>query len=138
MNVMGYTKTGEIRVVFEGDDHESFVSDDMGNRHRQKIAEWEAEGNVIPRFTQIQSGFKPIPKYDFWLAVDSNLNIKKDTVLDAIDASELDADAKYLARLGITDAQTYLRDDPNVIALLSLMGFKPDEADAFWLWAQPA
>lgn len=50
MNVIGYTKTGEIRVIFEGDDHESFVSDDMGNRHRQMIAEWESRGNVIPPY----------------------------------------------------------------------------------------
>lgn len=82
--------------------------------------------------------FKPIPRYDFWRAVDEGLKLKKDQVLAAIETSDLDDDAKYHAKLGITDAQTYIRDDPNVVSLLSLMGFPAHEADDFWLWAQPA
>lgn len=50
MNVIGYTEGGSIRVILDHNDYESFVPDDMANRHRQLIAEWEAEGNVIPPF----------------------------------------------------------------------------------------
>ena len=50
MNVIGYTESGLIRAVFDGEQGESFVPDDMGNRHRQMIAEWEAEENTIPPF----------------------------------------------------------------------------------------
>ncbi|NTD85499.1 DUF4376 domain-containing protein [Agrobacterium tumefaciens] len=48
MNVIGYTDSGMIRAELEG--AELVVPDDMGNRHRQLIAEWEAAGNVIPPF----------------------------------------------------------------------------------------
>ena len=50
MNVLGYTESGAIRVIFDGDENESTVPDDMGNRHRVMIAEWEAEGNEIPAY----------------------------------------------------------------------------------------
>ncbi|TCR07363.1 DUF4376 domain-containing protein [Neorhizobium sp. JUb45] len=50
MNVIGYTESGLIRVMFEGEDGENIVPEDMGNRHRQMIAEWEAEGNTIPPY----------------------------------------------------------------------------------------
>lgn len=48
MNIRGYTKDGSIRIFF--DDAEMTVPDDMTNRHRQMIAEWEAEGNAIPPY----------------------------------------------------------------------------------------
>lgn len=50
MNVLGYTESGAIRVILDGEESEIGVPDDMGNRHRQMIAEWEAEGNTIPPY----------------------------------------------------------------------------------------
>lgn len=50
MNVLGYTESGAIRVEIDG--IEMTVPDDMGNRHRQIIAEWEAEGNTIPAYIE--------------------------------------------------------------------------------------
>ena len=50
MNVLGYTESGAIRVIFDGDESESTVPDDLRNRHRQMIAEWEAKGNTIPPY----------------------------------------------------------------------------------------
>ncbi|WLR98758.1 hypothetical protein [Shinella sumterensis] len=50
MDVLGYTESGMIRVIFDGEG-ESFVPDDVGNRHRQMIAAWEAEGNEVPPYT---------------------------------------------------------------------------------------
>ena len=40
-----YTESGSIIAVIDG--VEMSVPDDMGNRHRQMLAEWEAEGNAI-------------------------------------------------------------------------------------------
>lgn len=48
MIVYGYTKDGSIRIEIDGT--EMFVPDDMGNRHRQMVAEWEADGNTIPAY----------------------------------------------------------------------------------------
>lgn len=52
MNVLGYTESGAIRVILDGEESEIGVPDDMGNRHRQMIAEWEAEGNTIPPYDE--------------------------------------------------------------------------------------
>ena len=52
MNVIGYTEQGMIRAEIDG--AEMFIPDDMENRHRQMIAEWEAAGHKIP-------AWKPAP-----------------------------------------------------------------------------
>lgn len=49
MNVLGYTESGMIRAEIDG--QEVTVPDDAANRHRQMIAEWEAEGNTIPAYS---------------------------------------------------------------------------------------
>lgn len=48
MEIHGYTEGGSIKVTVDG--QLSFVPDDMANRHRRMIAEWEAEGNTIPPY----------------------------------------------------------------------------------------
>lgn len=48
MNIHGYTQHGAIDVTIDGT--RMTVPDDMGNRHRQMIAEWEEQGNTIPDF----------------------------------------------------------------------------------------
>lgn len=48
MDIIGYTKDGSIEVTING--QTAFVPDDPTNRHRQMIAEWEAEGNTIPPY----------------------------------------------------------------------------------------
>ncbi len=147
MQVHGYTNSGSIQVS-DGDILWD-IPDDMAQSMRYRVwDEWEmgprdafgvrVRVNTIPPYAPPPIGFKPIPKYDFWRSVDVHLHLTKDQVLDAIDKSAMDAREKYRARLGITDAQTYIRDDPNVVSMLSLMGFETREADAFWLWAQPA
>ena len=45
-----YTETGSILAVIDG--LQMTVPDDMGNRHRQMIAEWEALGNTIEPYTE--------------------------------------------------------------------------------------
>lgn len=45
MDVIGYTEDGMIRVDLDG--AIAFVPDDLDNRHRQEIADWEALGNTI-------------------------------------------------------------------------------------------
>jgi len=52
MNIIGYNKNGAIRIIFDGSDIESIVPDDLSNRDRQLIAEWEAAGNVIPPYEE--------------------------------------------------------------------------------------
>lgn len=53
MDVIGYSKFGYIEVILDG--VTMTVPNDMSNRHRQMIAEWEAEGNTIPPYVEPQS-----------------------------------------------------------------------------------
>lgn len=48
MEVHGFNELGSIDATIEG--VRVTVPDDMGNRHRQMIAEWEALGNTIPHY----------------------------------------------------------------------------------------
>jgi hypothetical protein len=48
MLVHGYTQFGDIEATI--DDIRVFVPDNLSNRHRQMIAEWEALGNTIPPY----------------------------------------------------------------------------------------
>jgi hypothetical protein len=50
MQVLGFNEDGMIRVTLEGQPSETLVPDDMRNADREKIAEWEAEGNTIPPY----------------------------------------------------------------------------------------
>ena len=44
-----YTEDGSITATFDGGPEMS-VPDNLGNRHRQMIAKWEAEGNTIAAY----------------------------------------------------------------------------------------
>ena len=48
MQVHGYTEFNLIEATIDG--LLMTVPDDPANRHRQMIAEWEAEGNTIPAY----------------------------------------------------------------------------------------
>lgn len=49
MEVHGFNKHGSIDITI--DEMRMSVPDDMSNRHRRMIAEWEAKGNVIAPYT---------------------------------------------------------------------------------------
>lgn len=67
MIVHGFTESGSIRVVFDGDDFESVVPNDMTNRFRQMITEWEAAGHSIPAYQP------PTPTVDAYRAAIQSL-----------------------------------------------------------------
>lgn len=48
IEVIGYIGPGVIEAVIDGE--RAAVPDDMSNRHRRMIAEWEAQGNTIPPY----------------------------------------------------------------------------------------
>lgn len=48
MIIHARTATGEIDATIDG--RRTTVPDDLGNRHRRMIAEWEAAGNTIPPY----------------------------------------------------------------------------------------
>ena len=48
MEIHGYTQTGQIDATIDG--QRMTVPDNMGNRHRKLIMDWEEEGNEIPAY----------------------------------------------------------------------------------------
>lgn len=50
MEIHGYTESGSITATIDG--ALMTIPDDMSNRHRQMIAEWEAAGNTIPPYIE--------------------------------------------------------------------------------------
>jgi len=49
MEVHGYTQSGGIKATIDGVEY--IIPDDMGDRYRKIIAEWESEGNTIPAYS---------------------------------------------------------------------------------------
>ena len=52
-----------IKVVIDGET--CFVPDDMDNRHRQVIAEWEAEGNTIEPYVEPEKGYEELRRGEY-------------------------------------------------------------------------
>lgn len=63
-----FTESGTIEAVIDGVKY--FIPDDMANRHRQMLAEWEADGGVIhpyappPPTKQELSGYAAQKRYE--------------------------------------------------------------------------
>lgn len=103
MIVTGYDVNGN--VVIELDDEILTVpSDDPTNRHRQMIAEWEAEGNEIPPYVPpVTSG----PYQLFKSVFISRMTTDEAVTLESILAG---ADAKL--RLMFNSVEYFVSDDP--------------------------
>lgn len=87
MNVIGYTQ-GNSSIEIEIDGVTMFVPDDMSNRHRQEIADWEAQGNTIPPYIE------PGPTaQDIWNEKDRRLALGFDYTFN---------DARGVQRIGTT------------------------------------
>lgn len=127
MNVLGYTKSGAIRVIFDGDEGESVVPDDMANRHRQMIAEWEAAGNTIPPWVPPPVPLVPLNPRQIRLAL-LNIGITEAMVDEALlDNPEGQIEWKY--------APTYLRDHHLIGALSAHFELPEEQVDDLWKWA---
>ncbi|MEE9983652.1 hypothetical protein [Agrobacterium pusense] len=131
MNVIGYTESGIIRIEIDG--QVLFVPDDMGNRHRQIIAEWEAAGNSIPAYVAPPTLVPPIPRLGFWLAA-AEIGVTKAGVKGHIDALPEGVE-KQQAIVYFEDAQLYRRTDPLLNQMAELENITQSQLDDLWTWA---
>jgi hypothetical protein len=140
MKVHSYTQTGSIEATIDG--VRMAVPDDMSNRHRQMIAEWEEDGNTIPAYVApVEDPLaKPLDRLDFWL-IAAKAGVSKWSVRDHIavlpeDTPE-DFEAKAEAIAWFEEAKQYRRDDPILIAMAEAEGISAEQLDALWVWAVP-
>lgn len=133
MIVHGYTKAGAIEVTIG--DVLMIVPDDLSNRHRQMIAEWEAQGNTIPPYAPPPTDplSLPLARLTFWLAA-AEIGVYKPLVRANIEAMP-DGPAKYEAIVWFEEATVYRRNDPLLIQLAAAEGISEPQLDALWLWA---
>lgn len=137
MNVIGYTENGSIDATIDG--VRMTVPGDMGNRHRQMIAEWEAAGNVIPPYVVPAPAdplAQPLDRLRFWLAA-ASVGVSKWSVRDRIAAMpETTYDEKVAKDEAIAwfeEAKQYRRDDPLLIQLAAAEGISGESLDGLWV-----
>lgn len=103
MQVHGYNQYGAIRITV--DECEAVVPDDMENRYRQMIAEWEAEGNEIPPY--VPPEIEPVTSYQLF----KSTFISRMTDLEAASMETVLAGAPAKMRLMFNSVEYFVSDD---------------------------
>ncbi|MFC5584426.1 hypothetical protein ACFPOD_04830 [Nitratireductor kimnyeongensis] len=135
MEVHGYTKSGSIDVTIGGS--RLIIPDDSANRHRQMIADWEAEGNAIPQFVPVQPSLEEkraavptLSARQFRLGlVDGGIDLADvETAIAAIP----DPVERQRGQVEWEYATQFNRLHPLVVQLSSSLGLTPEQVDAMW------
>lgn len=113
MDVLGYTEGGSIRVILDGDENESFVPDDMGNRHRFQIwDEWEMgppdpETGERERVNTIPPYVPPSPELNVHLA-----DLRWRTEIGGIEVNSLPVATDDRSKIMLSGARIKADKDP--------------------------
>lgn len=130
--VHGYSETGLVAATIDGVRMD--VPDDMGNRHRRRIAEeWEALGNTIPPYVPVATLPPPISRRQMLLGLLS-IGITSDQVVAEIQAIA-DPMERAAAMIEWEAAGQIERDHPLVAYLAVHFSLPAEQVDALWLWA---
>ncbi|MFP9138693.1 hypothetical protein ACLI1C_16055 [Devosia sp. XGJD_8] len=131
MEVHGFTEQGFIDATI--DDIRMTVPDDPANRHRQMIAEWEAEGNTIPAYVppDAPSPFVPLKPYQFWGAVRATGH---ETALTTWVGAMTDPVQKGIASAMLEFSLEFRRDHPLIEAARVHLEMSEAELNDLWLW----
>ena len=135
MDVHGYNSSGSIELTIDG--ALLSVPDDPGNRHRQMVAEWEAQGNVIPPFVPQPAAPPPITRRQMLLGLlsigitEAMVEAEIATICDPV------ADPAEHTALMIEwrAAGTIERNHPLVSDLAAAFDLPSGQVDALWTWA---
>lgn len=135
MQVHGYNAHGTINVTLDGVD--LCVPDDPANRHRQMIAEWEAEGNTIPPYQPQPVAPPPITRRQMLLGLlsigitEAMVEVEIAAICDPV------ADPVEHAALMIEwrAAGTIEHDHALVADLAAAFDIPSEQVDALWIWA---
>jgi hypothetical protein len=126
-----FTESGTIEAVIDGVKY--FIPDDMANRHRQMLAEWEADGNTIEPYEAPPPVLAPLSARQLRLGLVSN-GISLSQVEATIDAIENQQD-RDVARIEWEYASQYERDHPLIDQIGAALGLTPEQIDDMWMAA---
>jgi hypothetical protein len=128
-----YTETGLILAVIDG--VEMTVPDDMANRHRAMLAEWEAKGNVITPYTEPtltpEERRERMPNLT---ARQIRLGLLQLGKLAGVQAAinALPEPAKSEATIEWDFASEFRRLHPLIVQLIPLLGLTDEQVDPVW------
>lgn len=128
MDILGYTDGGAIRVTINGE--EMAVPDDMGNRHRREIAEWEDAGNTIPPYVPFAAALPTLSRRQTRIGLVLN-GITLDDVEAVINAIE-DPQQRAIAMIEWQDAQQFERGHPLIAQVGAALGLTEAQIDTMW------
>jgi hypothetical protein len=141
-----YTKSWLIDAVI--DDVQYYgISDDVDNRHRRMLSEWEAEGNVIePYVAPTTAPSASISRRQFYQAASVMGEITKEEALAALDGvipQVLNAiiedlpgeDLRFAARMHLKGSTEFLRQHPVTEAVAAGLDWSSEEVDQFFVLA---
>ena len=117
-----YNAQGLITVVIDGARWD--MPDDMGNRHRRMLAEWEAEGNSIAPYVPPPTPMPELTPRQLRLAL-LDIGITEEQI-----DTKLSGDAR--GKIEWKYASTYKRNHPLVAQLGAAFGLRPSDMDALW------
>lgn len=121
-----YTEQGSIVATIDG--MEMTVPDDMGNRHRVVLADWEADGNTIAAYVPPPL---PIPQVVSRFQARAALHIAGH--LPAVEAAIEAADP--LTQMAWQDAQEFRRNSPTILAMATALGLSDARVDDLFVAA---
>ena len=140
-----FTKYGFINALFDGQD--ITVPDDMANRHRIMLAEWEAEGNTIEPYVP-EPVIEPIPdeisRRQFFQQLANMEIITREDALAALTSGAIPAplqtiinalpsdDDKFNAQMLVIGAQAFNRRHPLAEIVRQAMQWTIEQKDDFW------
>jgi hypothetical protein len=132
MEVHSFNASGSIDATIDG--LRMTVPNDPANRHRQMIAEWEAEGNTIPAYVPPPppSPYKPLAPYQFWTAVratgqEAQLKAWATGLPDPVQAAAASSMLEF--------SLEYRYDHPFMDTARQVLDLPLSDFQALWLWA---
>lgn len=133
MNVLGYTESGSIRVELDG--IEMLVPDDMANRHRQMIAEWELAGNTIEPYVASPPAYVASPPAipQVVSRFQARAALYGAGLLDDVEAAIASADP--ITQMAWADAQEFQRNSPTILSLAAVLGLSESDVDELFITA---
>nr|CAI3971112.1 hypothetical protein ORM20_00063 [Ochrobactrum phage ORM_20] len=118
-----YTEGGSIIAVIDG--VEMTVPDDMANRHRVMLAEWEKEGNEILPYEQQETIVEWISSRQF------KVGLSREKIYEAVVAWVNTQDIEV--QIAFETSHRFFLDDDFLQAGFDQMGYSEEEAKAFFL-----
>lgn len=126
-----YTHDGSIIVIIDG--NEMTVPNDMENRHRAMLADWEAAGNVIepylepePTPEELREQMPALSRRQFWLGAHSLGIGKADVMAYAANDPAL--------LIEVEESTEFQRNYGAVTLLSPFLGITDEQLDDVWMW----